>query len=67
MANHCSFCDVRRPEGGTKILVLGDKWLEFCPSCGDKETLQNGRTGEIKTIAEVFNALAAEQASKKGA
>lgn len=54
MANYCSFCDTRRPEGGTNTLVLGDDWLEFCEPCGEKETLTNRNTGEIKTLAEVF-------------
>jgi hypothetical protein len=40
--------------GGTNILVLGSDWLEFCEPCGNKETLTNGDTGEVKTIAEVF-------------
>jgi len=40
--------------GGTNTLVLGGDWLEFCEPCGDKETLTNRETGEVKTVAEVF-------------
>jgi len=54
MADHCCFCDTRRPAGGTNILVLGGDWFEFCEPCGDKETLNNRDTGEVKTLAEVF-------------
>ena len=54
MANHCFFCDTRRPMGGTNTLILGGDWLEFCEPCGDKETLTNRDTGEVKTVAEVF-------------
>ena len=54
MADHCCFCDTRRPMGGTNTLVLGSDWLEFCEPCGDKETLNNRDTGEVKTLAEVF-------------
>jgi hypothetical protein len=54
MADHCTFCDTRRPEGGTNILVLGENWLEFCRPCGEVETLTNGDTGEEATIADVF-------------
>lgn len=55
MADHCSFCDTRRPEGGTNMLILGTDWLEFCTTCGDTETLSNSETGETKTVREVFD------------
>jgi len=55
MADHCTFCDTRRPSGGTNILILGDNWLEFCAPCGGKEMLKNAETGEEKSIREVFN------------
>jgi hypothetical protein len=56
MADHCLFCDTRRPEGGTQILVLneGEFWAEFCPECGATKTLQNKETGEEVTVAELF-------------
>ena len=54
MADHCTFCDTRRPSGGTNHLILGDDWLEFCQPCGEKETLTNRDTGEVKSIVEVF-------------
>lgn len=54
MADHCTFCDTRRPAGGTNHLILGDDWLEFCQPCGEKETLTNSDTGEVKSIVEVF-------------
>jgi hypothetical protein len=55
MADHCCFCDTRRPAGGTNHLVLGDQWFEFCGPCGDKETLTNQDTGETKTVRQVFD------------
>ena len=64
MADHCSFCDTRRPEGGTNTLVLGDDWLEFCEPCGETETLTNGNTGEVKTLREVFDLIGSEQANE---
>lgn len=54
MADHCSFCDTRRPNGGTKILVLNQEWLEFCEPCGQEVILTNAVTGEDKCIADVF-------------
>lgn len=57
MANHCIFCDTRRPVDGTTILVLngGEFWAEFCPLCGETETLHNPETGETITLAALFN------------
>jgi hypothetical protein len=65
MANHCQYCDTRRPQpterfsSGTKIMVLGTDWFEFCESCGDdkKYSLTNSETGEQKTLDEVFESL----------
>lgn len=56
MADHCNICDTRRPEGGTQHLVLngGELWIEFCQSCGERETLTNSETGETITIKELF-------------
>lgn len=53
MANHCGFCDTRRPVDGTTIMVLGGNWVEFCPLCGEMETLTNEETGETCTVNEV--------------
>lgn len=61
MADHCSFCDTRRPVGGTNILILGGDWLEFCKPCGDSEKLTNRETGETKTIREVFDLTKTEE------
>jgi hypothetical protein len=47
--------------GGTNTLVLGSDWLEFCEPCGDKETLTNGETGEVKTLRYVFEMVKAER------
>lgn len=56
MANHCDFCETRRPEGGTSLLILhGNQWLEFCEPCGNTEKLTNPQTGETRTIKEVFD------------
>ena len=59
MADHCSFCDTRRPAGGTKILVLngGEFWAEFCPACAGAE-LVNAETGETVTVGELFDLTA---------
>lgn len=56
MADHCGICDIRRPEGGTKILVLngGALWLEFCKHCENK-TIQNVETGETTTLGALFD------------
>lgn len=58
MADHCCFCDTRRPAGGTNHLVLngGQVWLEFCPPCGERETLHNPEIGTV-TVAELFRSL----------
>lgn len=55
MSDYCNICETRRPQGGTQHLVLnnGKLWLEYCQSCGEKETLTNPVTGEVKTINEV--------------
>ncbi len=55
MADHCCFCDVRRPVGGTNHLVLngGSMWIEFCPPCGEKETLHSPDFGTV-TVAELY-------------
>jgi len=54
MADHCSFCDTRRPEGGTNILILNGDWMEFCKPCGEKEMLTNSQTREKVCIRAVF-------------
>lgn len=56
MADFCGFCNTRRPEGGTNMVVLngGSLWLEFCPSCGDKEILTNSE-GKHQTVKQVFD------------
>ena len=61
MAIHCGFCDTRRPEPtedyphGTKMMIMGDDWFEFCEPCGNSVKLTNNETGEEKTLAEIFN------------
>ena len=56
MADHCSFCDTRRPDGGTNVLIISEgTWLEFCKPCGDTEILTNAETGEEVTVAELFS------------
>lgn len=57
MADHCSICDCRRPDGGTNHLVLngGQVWIEFCVPCGEKEILTNP-AGERVTVGELFRA-----------
>ena len=58
MADHCCFCDTRRPKGGTNHLVLngGQVWIEFCADCGEKETLTNPEIGTV-TVSELFASL----------
>lgn len=55
MADHCSFCNTRRPLGGTKILVLngGAVWAEFCQRCEDMP-ITNAITGEVFAIGTLF-------------
>lgn len=62
MADHCTFCDTRRPDGGTNILILGEDWLEFCEPCGKTEMLTNSVTGEEKPIREIFDITKQEKA-----
>ena len=52
MSNRCTFCET---ETATDMLVLGSDWYEFCPPCGDWETLTNAETGEVATIRMVFD------------
>ena len=58
MADHCSICDTRRPEGGTECIVLneGQIWIEYCPACIDKEVpgLTNADTGETATPRQLL-------------
>ena len=66
MANHCGFCDTRRPSPtpdfphGTKIMVLGEQWFEFCEDCSTKHLLTNEKTGEEKSLAEVWELVHTE-------
>ena len=63
MADQCTLCNTRRPEGGTNHLILngGSLWIEFCGPCGEKETLTNGETGEVATIREIFDTATKEK------
>jgi hypothetical protein len=56
VSDYCSFCDTRRPAGGTNMLVLngGKVWLEFCEVCGDREYIINVLTGEHYTLANLL-------------
>lgn len=54
MADYCVFCETRRPEGGTKIIITGGGLIEFCNDCKDVE-LKNIDTGETLTAEELFN------------
>jgi hypothetical protein len=53
MADRCVICKEKTP---TNHLVLngGDLWIEFCKSCGEKETLTN-QNNETFTIQEIFD------------
>ena len=66
MADHCGICDTRRPEGGTKILVLngGALWLEFCPKC-ESTPITNAETGEVITVGALFD-RGQEKEAKEG-
>ena len=57
MSDYCSFCETRRPDGGTDHLVLngGELWLEFCEPCGKSETLTNPETDETITVKALFD------------
>ena len=58
MADHCFFCDTRRPKGGTNCLVIngGTQWLEFCQPCGERELIHNPDIGTV-TVAELWLSL----------
>jgi len=55
MADICNFCEEKKP---TNHLVLngGELWIEFCSSCGEKETLTNQK-GETLTIQQIFDKI----------
>ena len=65
MANHCSYCDTRRPAPtpdyphGTRLMVVRGEWHEFCEKCGNdpEYSFINGETGETATMAQVFEEL----------
>ena len=65
MANHCGFCDTRRPQPtdeyphGTKMMIINDDWLEFCQHCGDdpEYVLTHAISGDTYTLNEVFEGL----------
>jgi len=69
MANHCGYCDTRRPEptvnypDGTKLMQLGDNWHEFCENCGNdpQYSLTNTESGERATLEEVFEMIGIAQ------
>tara|TARA_R110002020_G_scaffold213289_6_gene420053 strand:+ start:1194 stop:1427 length:234 start_codon:yes stop_codon:yes gene_type:complete len=62
MANHCSYCDTRRPTptpeypDGTKLMIVQGEWYEFCESCGNdpQYSFISSVTGEKATMAEVL-------------
>ena len=58
MSDYCTFCETRRPAGGTNHLVLngGKVWLEFCEPCGEHETLHNPEINLTATVGEIFRA-----------
>ena len=37
-----------------RTLILGEKWIDFCYSCGNKETVINSETGEEITLNELY-------------
>jgi len=53
--NECHFCDARE---GLKILVIGDRVIEFCATCSGTVTMTNANTGEEKCLMEIWNDLA---------
>ena len=56
MADFCTFCETRRPQGGTNMLILnnGTLFLEFCQTCGDNEVLTN-QDGKHQTVKQIFD------------
>ncbi len=62
MSNRCGFCATRTE---TNMLILSDRWLEFCPPCGDTEILTNTRTGETATISAVFASIENDTATEE--
>jgi len=65
MADHCGICDTRRPEGGTKILVLngGALWIEFCKHC-ENSPITNAETGETITVGALFDNASGDHTPK---
>ena len=63
MANHCGFCDTRRPpategyEYGTRMMVLGSDWVEFCQPCGKEVEVTNSETNETFTLHDLSESL----------
>ena len=55
MANQCCFCERRHIETDMLVLNGGQTWIEFCPECGDKQTLTNAETGETITVKQLFD------------
>lgn len=39
------------------MLILGESWIEFCEECGLANTVTNKDTGEIISIAALFERL----------
>jgi hypothetical protein len=56
MADHCNICDTRRPIDGTKAMMLGDMWVEFCENCKDTP-IKNQETGEEITVQVLYDRI----------
>ena len=56
MADHCNICDTRRPDSGTKAMMLGSMWVEFCEDCADTE-MRNEETKEVITVKELYDRI----------
>ena len=71
MANYCGFCDTHRPpategyEYGTRLMMLGHDWFEFCQPCGKKIEVTNSKTNETLTLHDLSESLKEKRDERK--
>lgn len=62
MPNRCRFCEITHVE--TKVVIIGQDWVEFCDPCGDINLIHNTETKINYTLNEVFTASKAGNLAK---
>jgi hypothetical protein len=60
MASECGFCGIRRYVE-TKMMVLGQMWVEFCDHCAERNVLHNAEDGQTYLVREVWDKIQTEQ------